>query len=264
MGQEVVALTHNASYAPNLAGVRVEYVDILNINRLAEVFSEGDTLFMLNPPGDVSKNSVTQELETVEAIIDALNRSSMRKIVAQSTQGAQPGTGIGDFGPLFTMENGLKKSGRSVRVTRASYYMSNWLLQADEVRKTGILKSFFPEDFSLAMVAPRDLGVFNAKILLEEFIDFNIQDFTGPQNYQIGEVALEFARVFAREVQVKVIPRDQWINAYLKLGFSEISAESYAKMTGMTLDRTVDVSPNPFRGQTTLKQFFDQALTENL
>ncbi|MGG7607140.1 hypothetical protein [Massilia sp. BKSP1R2A-1] len=44
--------------------------------------------------------------------------------------------------------------------------MSNWDGQLDEVRRSGMLVSFFPGDMRVPMVAPRDLGEAAARRLL--------------------------------------------------------------------------------------------------
>ncbi len=50
-------------------------------------------------------------------------------------------------------------------------------------------------------------------------------------------------------------PRDQWEQAYRKLGFSEAAAHSYARMTRISVDGGFEMPKSPERGQITLEAY---------
>ncbi|HEU5047543.1 MAG TPA: NmrA family NAD(P)-binding protein [Rickettsiales bacterium] len=263
-GEQVTALTHSVQHKSLLEslGADVAVCDISHTARLTEIFRLGESVFMLNPPGDVAQDSVALELDTVHSLTSALKSSGVRQVVAESAQGAQKGVGIGDLGVLYEMEERLRQRGGPCRITRAAYYMSNWDALFLNAQKTRKIPSFYPKDFQLEMVAPVDLGKFNADQLSSSFDDFRIYDLSGPQPYTVQDVADEASRHFGVKVEVDVIPRAKWQEAYKTLGFSAEAARSYAKMTEITLEKQYDVPRDPQRGTTTLSSYFDNLMEQ--
>jgi hypothetical protein len=52
-----------------------------------------------------------------------------------------------------------------------------------------------------------------------------------------------------RPVEVTVTPRDQWIAAYRKMGFSQAAADSYARMTAISIDAGFETPGATERGK---------------
>jgi uncharacterized protein YbjT (DUF2867 family) len=90
---------------------------------------------LLNPPADTSADTDAVERWTVACILAALGDSGLEKVVAESTGGAQPGERIGDLSVLWELEQGLGHLPISAAINRAAYYMSNWDVQFDAIRK---------------------------------------------------------------------------------------------------------------------------------
>jgi uncharacterized protein YbjT (DUF2867 family) len=93
--------------------------------------------------------------------------SSLEKIVAESTYGAQPGSQIGDLGVLYEMEQQIAAQSIPFSIIRAAYYMSNWDFSLQSAKHDGVIHTFFPTDFALPMVAPRDIGQLAARLMTE-------------------------------------------------------------------------------------------------
>ena len=110
-GKEVMVITHNPQKAPEWEqkGANVTIVDVYDSDKLHAVFKNGERLFLLNPEADPATDTVIEEQRTLSSILKALENSGIKKVVAQSTEGAQPGEGIGDLGVLYDMEERLKK-----------------------------------------------------------------------------------------------------------------------------------------------------------
>lgn len=254
--EDFLALTHSEENKQKLehSGVKAIVVDVRDTDLLNQTFSEGTSAFILNPPGDITGDMVQDELRTADSMIEAITHSGLKKIVMESTQGAQLGEGIGDFGVLFHLEKGIQHSGIPTFITRAAYYMSNWDGQLENA-KNGFIESVFPEDFKLPMVSPKDLGIFNAEKLMTEFTGFHIVDFSGPEEYSSYDVAQALSEELGYKVEVRVIPSEDWIDYFMRMGFSEIAAESFAKMTKITLNHEFVNSGEEKRGKTTLKEY---------
>lgn len=255
-GQDVVAVTHDSAHAPRLqrTGASVAVADVNDADGLRAVFRKGRRAFLLNPPAAVDGDTDKTERRTVARILDALQGSGLEKVVAESTSGARPGERLGDLNVLWELEERLQHQSVPAAINRAGFYMSNWDAQLDGVRETGELRSLFPADLRLPMVAPRDLGEIAARRLTSSLDDVGIQHVEGPARYSADDVAAAFAKAMNREVRVVVTPREQWVASFRGLGFSQAAAESYARMTGAALD-DLELPETAVRGRVTIEQY---------
>lgn len=256
-GEAVTLVTRDADKSEGLRsdGADVAVADVEDVDRLRAIFRTGRRAFLLNPPADPSQDTDAVEKRTIAAILRALDGSGLEKVVAESTYGAQPGQDCGDLNTLYELEQGLAAQSIPYVVNRAAYYFSNLDAQLPEVRGTGVLRTLFPEDLKLPMVAPADLGLAAARRLMEPVGANAIHYVEGPQAYSFADVASTLTRVLGRPVRVETAPRDQWEQTYRQLGFSERAARSYARMTAVTADGAYDLPERPERGSTTLEQY---------
>ncbi|MDH0865826.1 NmrA family NAD(P)-binding protein [Mitsuaria sp. GD03876] len=254
--QEVLAVTHDPRHAFRWqgTGAQVALADVNDPAALRAVFRQGRRAFLLNPPAPVDGDTDATERHSVAQLLEALRDSGLEKVVAESTGGARPGERLGDLNVLWELEQGLQRQPIPAAINRAGFYMSNWDAQLDSVRETGQLVSLFPADLALPMAAPRDLGETAAQRLLSPVDEVGIRDAEGPARYSANDVAQAFAKALERPVQVTVVPREQWVASFLKQGFSQAAADSYARMTGVAMD-ALDLSANPIRGRITIDEY---------
>jgi uncharacterized protein YbjT (DUF2867 family) len=236
-------------------GARTEVADVHDTEALHAVFRQGQRLFLLNPPAAPATDTAREERKSVASILAALNGSGLRKIVAESTYGAQPGGSVGDLGVLYELEQGLAAQPIPASLIRAAYYFSNWDTALASARKDGQVMSLFPADFALPMVAPRDIAQLAARLLTEPLGHTGLHYIEGPARYSAADVAAAFAAALHRPVAVDAVARPQWADTLLQLGFSPAAADSLAAMTGVTLDERYAQPQNPVRGTTTLTQY---------
>ncbi|ESZ37993.1 NmrA family NAD(P)-binding protein [Mesorhizobium sp. RSR565B] len=255
-GEDVTVVTRDESKAAWLVeqGAEAAVADVLDVEALREVLRRGKRAFLLNPPADPSTDTDAEERKTVGAIAAALEGSGLEKLVAESTYGAQAGEGVGDLTVLYGLEQKLKAQAIPASINRAAYYMSNWDQALETARRDGVITSFFPADFELPMVAPQDLGEAAARRLLEPADKTGTHYIEGPRRYSAADVAAAFSAALRKNVRVVTVPRERWTETYEKLGFSKAAAESYARMTGATLDKPMQPE-NPERGTTSLESY---------
>ena len=254
-GEQVTIVTHDANRAGAWLREGAEIVEA-NVNEVASLraaFRRGSRAFLLNPNADTSADTDAVERRTVANILSALDGSGLEKVVAASTGGAQPGDRVGDLNVLWELEEGLRRQPIPAAINRGAYYMSNWDGQLDSVRKTGKLQTMYPADLLIPMVAPLDLGKIAAQRLLSTPDDTGIRYVGGPRRYSSADVAKAFSQALGVPVGVDVIPRDEWKEAFQGLGFSEAAADSYARMTAVSLDGGFDMPDDALRGATTLE-----------
>jgi len=256
-GKPVTAVLRDPTKATEWTtrGARTAVVDVHDSDALREVFKTGKRAFLLNPPADISTDTDQEEHATARSIVRALDGSGLEKVVAASTMGAQPGERYGDLNVLYDFEQALAAQPVPAVVQRGGYYFSNWDAQLEEA-KSGTLTTMLPADLKIPMVAPEDLGRAAARRLEEPLLDNRtIHAVEGPERYSARDVADAFAAALDRPVEIVVTPRDQWEQAYRKLGFSEAAAHSYARMTRITVDGGFEMPTSPERGQITLESY---------
>lgn len=257
-GQQVIAVLHSPDKADVIRSDRVEpvVVDVADSAALRAVFRRGKRAFLLNPPGDPTGDTNTQELATARSITAALAGSGLEKVVVASTYGVQPGDNIGDLSTLHEFERLAEASGIPAAINRGAYYFTNLAMLAEPAR-TGTLPTPFPADLILPMVAAADLGAAAADRLQSPVDDIGVVRVEGPERYTFGDVAAAFARHLGRDVAVATIPRDQWEESFRAVGFSPESARSFVRMTEATANGP-ELPASPRRGVVTLDAYVRQ------
>lgn len=243
-------------------GATVAVADVYDVAAIHEIFKTGDTVFLLNPPADPRTDTDKQELKTATALAEALKYSEVKKVVVASTLGAQPGERLGDLNTLHHLEQLVSKLSYPYNIIRSAYYMSNWDAALKTIPENGQLISFYPADFKFPMVAPKDIGELAAKLLIDDNSQ-KIYSIQGPELYSASDVAAAFAKALKKEVQVKVVPKEQWIDTYKSLGFSDEAAESYFRMTEISLEGGFEMPDHFHKGSTTLQQYVDGLVNSN-
>ncbi|MAM12535.1 MAG: NmrA family transcriptional regulator [Rhizobiaceae bacterium] len=261
-GEPVTVVVRHPYKAEDLrrSGAEIAVADIGDAAGLRAVFRAGSRAFLLVPNGDPAGDADRHQRLYVDAIIEALAGSGLEKVVAASTYGARPGGPCGDLTVLYGFEEKLRAMPVQAVINRAAYYMSNWSGMAGSVLAEGVLPSFFPEGFSLPMVAPEDVGEAAARRLVDEAGDTDMGYVEGPRAYTPRDVADAFSDVTGRPVVVNVIPRESWEEVFVQSGFSQATAQSYACMTSAVLDGSMETPRNPARGTTELRDYIRRAL----
>lgn len=256
-GEPVTIVIRNADRASvwRAKGAEIAEANVDDVASLRAAFRRGRRAFLLNPSADPATDTDAVERRTVANILSALLESELEKVVAQSTGGAQPGERIGDLSVLWEFEQGLRRQSIPAAINRGAYYMSNWDGLLEVVRSTGKLPTMFAANLSIPMVAPLDLGKVAAARLLSSVDDTAIREVEGPERYTSADVASAFSKALGRPVEVDITPRVHWKDAFRRLGFSEAAAESYARMTAVSVDGGFEASDDPLRGATTLEEY---------
>jgi len=264
-GEAVTIVTRDATRAAKwlAPGAGIAEANVEDVASLRAAFRRGSRAFLLNPNADIATDTDVVERRTVANILAALDGSGLTKVVAESTGGALPGDRIGDLNVLWELEEGLRRQSIPAAVNRAAYYMSNWDGLLDAVRSTGKLQSMFAADLPIPMVAPRDLGQIAADRLTSPLDDVGIREVEGPARYTSADVAKAFAKAIGRPVQLEITPRDQWKEAFQAFGFSEAAADSYARMTAVSVDGGFKMGDDPLRGTTTLETYIRELVARS-
>lgn len=264
-GEAVTIVTRDSSKADawKRRGAQVAVADVHDVESLRGVLRQGKRLLLLNPPADPSTDTDAEERKTGANIVAALVGSGLEQVVAQSTYGARAGERCGDLSTLYELEEALRAQAIPVSVLRAAYFMSNWDFSLETARSEGVVQTMFPADFELPMVAPADVGEVAARLLTEPVASAGLHHVEGPRRYTPADVAAAFAEALRKPVRVEVAPRETWRQVFEGLGFSAAAAESYARMTAVTVDEKYQVPGVPVRGKTSLSDYVAQLVARS-
>ena len=259
-GEKVTIISRSSNSAQKWMskGAQIEVADIYDTDALQEIFKKGKSIFILNPPADPMTNTPLQERKTAASLVEALKNSGAEKVVVESTQGAQPGYSIGDFGVLYELEQSVAKLPYPYSIIRPAYYMSNWAEQLPMIKENSTLMSFYPADLKFPMVAPQDIGELAAHLMMADNTP-QLNSIHGPELYSARDVADAIAKALGKKVAVKVIPKHQWKATFMSMGFSEQGAESYSNMTDISLrdfEKGTDTT-GFIKGEITLQEYIN-------
>jgi uncharacterized protein YbjT (DUF2867 family) len=114
------------------------------------------------------------------------------------------------------------------------------------------------------MVAPQDIGVLAAQLMMEpdDGKAGKLYHLEGPQLYTPNEVAEAFSKELGISVHVVTIPEMKWTQTFKRFGFSDEAANSYAAMTKATLEDDHTKMTGQIRGQTTIENYVRKMIAQ--
>jgi uncharacterized protein YbjT (DUF2867 family) len=259
-GEAVTIVTRGgpAADAWKARGAKLAIADVHDAQSLRRVFEQGRRLLLVNPPADPATDTDAEERSTGASIATALEGCGFDRVVVQSTYGARAGQRIGDLSTLHELERAVQIRVSAPIVLRAAYFMSNWDFALETAKNEGVVQSLLPASFQLPMVAPKDIGELAARLLTEPAPPGRLLHVEGPERYTPSQVASAFGKALDRPVRVMTIPRSDWKATFESMGFSELAAESYTRMTSVTVDESYDFAGEPERGKISIERYVSE------
>jgi uncharacterized protein YbjT (DUF2867 family) len=148
-----------------------------------------------------------QQVKWETGVIDAAVAAGVRRIVKQSTVGAETGSPLEFWDAHGRLEEHLRGAGVPWVLLRANFFMSNVLMSAQTIREAGAM--FLPgEGAKVAMVDPRDVARAAAAVLLDADVAGRSYDLTGPAAVTFDDVAAALTEVVGRPVGFVSVPDD--------------------------------------------------------
>jgi uncharacterized protein YbjT (DUF2867 family) len=265
-GEPVKGIVRNEHKASALKKDGAEYAiaDASNLQSLKKAFKDGDTIFVLTPETGKEENVLAETGKILENYLRAIEDSPVQKIVGLSSIGAQHDKGTGNLLMSYMLEHAFTDLKVEKVFVRPAYYFSNWLAYADIAKETGVLPTFFPEDFSLPMISPQDVAEFLANVISGKQKNEGIYELTGAAEYSSEEVASAFSKKIGKKITAKQTPRNQWEEALSKIGFSKDGIKNFIEMTQAVIDGKAKPEQNgiaQIKTKTTLEKFLNRSLS---
>lgn len=219
---------------------------VRNPERAAEELGDGVEL----AAGDFSDTaSVRRALEGVDAIflacandprqveyetgvIDAAASASVSRIVKLSALGAEVGSPLAFWDWHGRIEEHLRASGVPAVILRPSFYTTNLLGTADQVRQQGSL--FVPADGArISMIDPGDVAAVAAAALTAGGHEGQTYVLTGPEALTHERVAEELSAVTGRRIGFVAVSDEAARQGLIAAGMPEFVAEQLITLFGL-------------------------------
>jgi uncharacterized protein YbjT (DUF2867 family) len=149
-------------------------------------------------------------------------------VVALSSQGAHINNGSGIILGLHKMEEKFNQIvGLNTLNLRPSYFMENTLGMVGLIKDAGIMGSPIKGDFSMPMIATKDIANYAAKRLLAlDFDGNNHQDLLGARNVSYEEIAKVYGAAIGKpDLNYVRFPYSDFKGAFMGMGASENVAD---------------------------------------
>lgn len=213
--------------------VDVAQADSQNAEEVSAATRGVDAIYWVDPSA-MSDDPLGDYALATAALVRAIEENGIRRVVFQSSVGAEKRHGVGEIDGLATTEVALDALDIDVTHLRCGYFFSNLLLSVESLR-AGQLTTVLPLDARMPWVAPRDIAQVAALTLLNgDWTGRRVQAVHGPEDLSWAEVASLLSQELGREVIAVRISDEEMRHGLLDAGMPEAMADAVLGMsTGM-------------------------------
>lgn len=228
-GVKVRALTRGGEKAAKLAtlGADVREGKPDDVAYLMEAFRGADAVFAMSPPNYVAAEFLNEQLRVGQAVIDAVVRAGVKRVVHLSSLGAELPSGNGVVEGLHHLENQWNaKPGVSVRHLRPGFFLENVNFFRATIASMGAIVAPLFGTTPVNFIATRDI----AKAAAEELLgmETGVRVLLGAETRTMPELAEALSGALGRPIGFVSVP---YAAATAAMQSSGMSAEAARRMT---------------------------------
>jgi uncharacterized protein YbjT (DUF2867 family) len=230
---------------------------------LTSAFMEASAAYVLVPP-KIDTDDVRNYYTTMgQALVKAIKRSGLRKIVFLSSLGADRDSDTGPVLGLHDVENELNTlTDVDIVFLRAGYFFENTLMNVGFIKNNKINVNPVDPDAPILMVAAKDIGEKAAELLAK-------RDFTGHTVVELFGERISYRDVtksIGDKIGIPYMPCIQTPDQYAiqnmtAMGLSKNMAESFVELAhGISSGAitTIELDPSKPNAPTKFKDFVDE------
>ena len=233
-GQPVRVIVRDAAKgAPWAArGAEVAVASLDDRAALARALAGARGAYLLLPPNGFGETDLAAgRKQLAAALLGAVADARPGHVVLLSSIGANHASGTGPIQYVHPLEQGLREIGVPSTFLRASFFMENWLANAQGAIDAGTLYYGMRSDAKLPQVATPDIGRTAARLLLEGAPrGARVVQLAGPADLTLPEVAGVLGAIAGKPIAAVTVPREATIGALTGMGASSQVAEMYADL----------------------------------
>ncbi|MER5727279.1 NAD(P)H-binding protein [Streptomyces sp. NPDC002138] len=216
--------------------VRAVPVDQYDADAVVAATRGADALFWVDPTTG-GEDPLADYARATQSVVRAVAENGIRRVVFQSSVGAEKRHGAGEIDGLAHTETALDELGADVTHLRCGYFFTNLELQLDALR-AGTLQVILPLDQPMAWVAPRDIAeVAATRLLSPAWSGRCVRAVHGPADLTWRQVAEILTAATGRRIGVERVTDDAMRTLLRRAGMTEGLVEAVLGMsTGLRED----------------------------
>jgi uncharacterized protein YbjT (DUF2867 family) len=232
-----------------LDGVDTVVVDQHDVEGVVAATDGVDALFWVDPTPE-GDDPLGEHARATASVTRAVRDNGIKRVVFQSSVGAEKRSGVGEIDGLAATEVALDATDADVIHLRCGYFFTNLELQIDALR-SGTIPVLLPLDLAIPWVAPRDIAeVVTGRLLSRAWSGRCVQAVHGPADLTWAQVAQTVATATGRPLQVEQI-EDRAMRAMLQgAGMSPAQVDAMVGMSTGIRDDFVAEQPRTARSTT--------------
>jgi uncharacterized protein YbjT (DUF2867 family) len=235
-GESVRAVGRNPRALAELAaaGAEPRTGDAADAAFLTESFRGADAVHTMLPYSPTAPDFRAEQARLGEAIVTAIRDSGVRKVVAQSSLGAELPAGTGFIAAsLHPQEQRLRAlEGVDVLFLRPTLFFESIVAAVDIVEATGVNVDVIAPDVPLPMVSTRDVAEAAAAALRSrDWGDGEVRELLGPRDLTYTEATRILGTAIGRpDLPYVQLPGDEMAAALVQAGFAPDTAALHVEM----------------------------------
>jgi uncharacterized protein YbjT (DUF2867 family) len=235
-GKKIRAIARNPEQLKNLEKLGAESFpgSLEDASFFSRAFQGAEAVFTMNPPNPVAKDATKYQRSVADALFSGLRNARVPSVVNLSSVGGEVPEGTGPISGLHYQEEKLNElHDANILHLRPTYFMENFLIDIPMIKNMGIDGSPTRADYTMAMIATRDIGNYAAGRLNElDFQGKTVKYLLGPRDYSMAEAVTILGRSIGKpDLAYVQFPYEDAIGAMVQSGLSQSVAETYVEMS---------------------------------
>jgi len=252
----VLARSSAAAQTIRQFGLEPVHVDLTDIRSIQESLKGMEKVFLLAPPSQ-------SETDLKSRIIAASKEAGVRQVVMITAAGNT------HYSPVFQArqhaqaEDCLKTSGLRFTILQPTFFMQNFIKQAEAIRSQGAIYGNYGEG-KTAFVDARDIARVAMACLTEDTHSGKTYVVTGEERLTYTEVAGKLSTVVGKEIRYVNLTPEQAIEGMKAVGLPEWLASDLARLSQNVAAGLFAMTTDVVEGVTKKRPVhFDQFLKDN-
>jgi uncharacterized protein YbjT (DUF2867 family) len=235
-GEHVRAIGRNPQALAELeaAGAEPWAGDAADAAFLTEAFRGADAVHTMLPYSAGAPDFRAEQARLSEAIVTAIRDSGVRKVVVQSSLGADLPSGTGFIAAsLYPHEQRLRAlDGVDLLFLRPTLFFESIVAAVDAVEATGVNADVVHPDVPVPMISTRDIAeVAAAALRSRDWTGVEVRELLGPCDLTYAEATRILGAAIGRpDLQYVQLPDDEMAAALVQAGFTPDEAAMHIEM----------------------------------
>jgi uncharacterized protein YbjT (DUF2867 family) len=216
------------------AGAEPRAGDAAEAAFLTEAFRGADAVHTMLPYSHSAPDFRAEQARLSEAIVTAIRDSGVRKVVVQSSLGADLPAGTGFIAAsLHSHEQHLRAlDDVDLLLLRPTLFFESIVAAVDAIEATGVNADVVAPDAPVPMIASRDVAeVAAAALRSRDWTGVEVRELLGPRDLTYTEASRILGAAIGRpDLQYVQLSDDEMVGALVQAGFSSDAAALHVEM----------------------------------